>query len=130
MNKIAKLFVSGLAMSMLVNANAPLTGEWGGDRANLTVDAKGARIEMDCAHGAITVPLKLDKAGRFTAKGMFARDHPGPDHINAPDPRRAATYAGTVSGSALTLMIRVTGEPTPQKLRLVKGARVKLLRCL
>jgi hypothetical protein len=130
MNQVPKLFVSGLAMSMLVNANAPLTGEWGGDRANLTIDAKGARIEMDCARGTITAPLKLDKAGRFTAKGIFARDHPGPEHMNAPDPRRAATYAGAVSGAALTLTIRVAGETAPQKLRLVKGARVKLLRCL
>jgi hypothetical protein len=122
MDNIPRLIVSGLAMSVFVNANAPLTGQWGGDRANL--------IEMDCAHGSFAAPLKLDKAGRFTGKGILVTHRPGPDRIDTPDPHRAATYLGKLTGSTLTLTIKIAGEPAPQQYRLVKDARVKLLRCL
>ncbi len=122
--------LSGLAMTFLVNANAPLTGHWGGERANLTLDANGGRIDMDCAHGTIAAPMVMDKAGRFAAQGFLTRDMPGPIRMDAPDLRRSATYSGTLKSSALTLMIRIAGEPATQKLRLVKDTKVKLLRCL
>ena len=117
-------------MSMLVNAHTPLDGYWGGDRANLTIDAKGAQIELDCAHGTFATPAKLDRNGRFSSDGVFVIYPPGPDRVDAPDPRRAANYSGKLTGSTLTLAVKVAGEPSPQRFRLQKNARVKLLRCL
>ena len=130
MNKAPHLIMSGLAMSMLVNAHASLTGQWGGDRANLTIDAKGAQIEMDCAHGSFAAPLKLDRTGRFTGAGVLVTHRPGPSRIDAPDPHHTAVYSGKLTGSTLMLSIKVAGEATPQQFRLVKDARVKLHRCL
>jgi hypothetical protein len=130
MNNALHLLLSGLAMSTLVNAHAPLTGQWGGDRANLTIDAKGGQIEMDCAHGSFAAPLTLDKAGRFTGKGVLVSHRPGPSRIDVPDPHHTAIYSGKLTGSTLMLSIKVTGDATPQQFRLVKDARVKLHRCL
>ena len=77
------------------------TGDWGGKNAELLVTASGATAQLKCgASGQITLPLRLDAAGRFTASGTY-------------DPKlvqggpRPATYTGRLTGSQLELTIEV-----------------------
>ncbi len=117
-------------MSMLVNAANPYTGQWGGDRTNLTLDAKGGRIEADCGDGWITGPLVTDKAGRFVARGLFVANAGGPERMGGPDRRKPATFKGKFSGQSLSLIIDAPNLPKPRTLNLVKDMQVKLFRCL
>jgi hypothetical protein len=117
-------------MSMLVNAANPYTGQWGGDRTNLTLDAKGGRIEADCGDGWITGPIAPNRAGQFVARGSFMANAGGPERLGGPDRRKAATFKGKFSGQSLSLTIEAAGLPQPRKLNLTKDLQVKLFRCL
>lgn len=102
-------------------------GIWGGDRLQLTVDATGARVALDCANGSISMPLVLDAHGSFAANGKFETYEPGPQKA---DSGGAATvrYSGVVKGDLMTLTIH-TGT-TPQIFKLRKGVAIKQVRCL
>jgi len=43
-------------------------GAWGGDHVLLTVTDNGGRVELNCAHGTLDHPLRLDDAGRLRAE--------------------------------------------------------------
>jgi hypothetical protein len=128
--KYNRLLLSGIAMTMLVNAAPPLTGQWGGDHSNLILDAKGGRIETDCGDGWITGPIAADKAGQFVARGLFTVNAGGPERLEQPDRRKAAIFKGKLTGRAMTLTIEAPGLSPPRRLNLVKDKQVKLFRCL
>jgi len=75
-------------------------GPWGGEHVSLVVGPAGAAVQFDCAHGEITVPLRLEPDGRFSLPGYYVRDV-GPTHD--PEDRRPATYFGSSDGASLTL---------------------------
>ena len=75
-------------------------GPWGGEHVSLVVGPAGATVALDCAHGEITVPLRLEPDGRFSLPGYFVRDE-GPTFD--PENRRPATYFGSSDGRSLTL---------------------------
>jgi hypothetical protein len=75
-------------------------GPWGGEHVALVVHATGAVVDLDCAHGEITVPLRLEGDGGFRLPGYFVRDV-GP--TLDPEVRRPATYSGSSDGRRLTL---------------------------
>jgi hypothetical protein len=75
-------------------------GPWGGEHLAVLVGPTGATVGFDCAHGAITVPLRLDPDGRFTLPGYYVRDV-GP--TEDPENRQPATYSGSSDGQRLTL---------------------------
>jgi hypothetical protein len=75
-------------------------GPWGGEHVGLVVRASGAILNLDCAHGEITVPLRLEPDGRFSLPGYYVRDV-GPTFD--PENRRPATYFGSLDGRQLTL---------------------------
>jgi hypothetical protein len=81
-------------------------GAWGGEHIALVVAAEGAVVDLDCAHGEITAPLRLDPDGGFDLPGYHVRDV-GP--TEDPEDRRPATYSGTYDGRRLTLSFRVLG---------------------
>lgn len=117
-----------LAMTAATGAAAaPLTGEWGGDRTRLTLTAAGAVLRQDCAEASFG-PVAPDAGGRFSAAGRFAADGPGPQAGDAPAGGVAARFDGHVAGDTLHLTIRAEGAP-PQRLTLVAGKQVKLIRC-
>lgn len=122
------LTMSTAAVSGGAGANS-LEGLWGGDRLQLVVDAKGGRVELDCASGAFAGPIKLNAAGTFTAVGTFDEHRPGPQRA---DESRAspARFLGEVGGDEMKLTITPFGSPQPQVFSLRKGVRVKLIRCL
>src|SRR5260370_37892287 len=60
------------------NHKAVKKGAWGGDHIAIEVSEKGAEVDVDCAQGQGTQPLKLDKDRRFKVSGTFTAEHAGP----------------------------------------------------
>lgn len=118
------------AMTLTGAASPPLTGEWAGDRARLTLSPTGGTIDYDCGSGTIKGPLRLDTKNRFKANGSFEEFVPGPAVADAPPHMRPTIYRGSLKGDTLTLVVQVAGEPKPRTLNLVRGKRIKLIRCL
>jgi len=104
-------------------------GSWGGVGASLQVDAQGADVELDCAHGRIEAPLRLDGEGHFLVEGFLVSEG-GPVGQEAPD-RRPASYDGVLDGQRLTFSVDLL-EPVatagPFVVRF--GDAPRLLKCL
>jgi hypothetical protein len=79
-------------------------GPWGGEHVALVVRTSGALVSLDCAHGEITVPLRLEPDGRFQLPGYYVTDV-GP--MLEPENRRPASYFGRFDGRELTLSFTV-----------------------
>ncbi|MCV2370552.1 hypothetical protein [Roseateles oligotrophus] len=129
-------FFGGLMMATQMvcaaSADPAIDGTWGGDRLQLTIDAKGGRLESDCASGGFAGPLVLGKDGRFVASGHFTQHQAGPDRADADTAATQASYVGEVKpdGSSMTLSIKSAGAEPAQVFTLRKGVKVKLVRCL
>ncbi len=106
-----------------------LNGIWGGDRAQLVLDAQGGRLTMDCANGQIDGPIQMNKLGVFTASGTFEQHQPGPQAADALA-STSARFSGAVTADSLQLTITPTGTGQSQVFSLRKGVRVKIIRCL
>lgn len=131
-------------LSFLVHASAcrrstPVTpsdgrvaeGAWGGPHVALTVASAGAHLEFDCASGDIARPVDVDVQGRFTADGVYVREHPGPIAIGADPVRLPARYSGRVDGAAMTLDVLLTGSnETIGPFTLTYGAFARVNKCL
>ena len=117
------------AMTLVAATRLPLTGEWGGDRARLVLTAAGGRIDYDCGSGTINGPLRLDAKGRFKANGNHEEYASGPTAGDMTPKLRSTVYRGSLHGETLTLVVQVSGQPKPRTLTLVRGKRVKLIRC-
>jgi len=104
-------------------------GDWGGPHAGLTVEEKGARLELDCAHGAIGEPLTMDAKGAFQAEGRYYREHGGPTLRDEKDEGRAARYSGTVSGRTLTLTVKLGDGETLGPFTVALGRPPRLMKC-
>ena len=111
-------------------AAPPLAGEWGGDRSQLTITAAGGRIDYDCGSGTITGPVRLDAKNRFKANGRHEDYAGGPMQADAAPKTHATAYSGSLKGDTLVLTVKVSGEAKPRTLTLLRGKRVKLIRCL
>jgi hypothetical protein len=83
-------------------------GMWGGQHISLEVTGEGARIEYDCAHGAISQQIRADRSGRFEAKGVHVREHGGPVREGEDAPSRPARYSGRTDGKTMTLTVTLT----------------------
>lgn len=105
-------------------------GDWGGEHVALAVEAAGARVELDCAHGVATAALTLDAEGRFDVPGYFVQEHGGPVREEEDD-RRPARYFGTADGREVRFSIRLTDDGTtlgPFSAR--RDAPPQLFKCL
>jgi hypothetical protein len=100
-------------MNQNQNSNSPvaqkkLNGSWGGQGISMDVTDNGASLDFDCASGRITEAIVPDRAGKFTAKGLFARQRPGPTREGDDNDGQPATYTGVINGDNLTLTINLT----------------------
>ncbi len=106
-------------------------GTWGGNHVLMEVTEEGARIEYDCAHGTISESLKIDRNGKFSAKGLHFRERGGPQRVGTEERGEPVVYSGTTDGKTATLT--VTNSVTDEiigtfALTLGKGSRIT--KCL
>jgi hypothetical protein len=112
-------------------AGEPLTGSWGGQHVALELAPQGGTLEYDCAAGTIDEPVRPDSSGRFSVRGTHTPGHGGPERVGEESPALPANYEGRVSGSRMTLSVRVV----PSGLELgpftvERGATPVIVRCL
>src|SRR5262245_22901047 len=131
------MLCAGLGLAWLVSASACATspddfvppGTWGGEHAVLTVNGTGATIEFDCAHGALPVPITLDRGG-FDVAGDYFPEHGGPIRVDEPVVRQAARYRGTVVGKSMTMRVTLTDtSQTIGTFMLTLGASGRVFKC-
>ena len=105
------------------------TGLWGGEHLGVEITSAGATLEFDCGHGAITVPLRVDKGGRFTAKGTYSPERGGP--VRRGDaPLAAARYSGVLKGGTITLTVMLeAGKERIGTFTLTRGTDPLLTKC-
>ena len=106
-----------------------LVGEWGGDHVSLAVSNQASHAELDCAHGDFSGPCRPD---RFAVNGTFVRAHGGPIQVGEiPDSHPAILFSGTVSGSSMTLTIRLTDtNESVGTFALTRGSPGRVVKCL
>ena len=106
------------------------SGSWGGPHIRMEVDAGTATIDFDCANSSITGPLTIDSRGRFTWKGTYNREGPGPIRVEQEQNSQAATYTGTVNGTTMTLSVKLAGSKEPiGSFTLRKGGAGRVFKC-
>ncbi|HEV2762221.1 MAG TPA: hypothetical protein VGV38_04435 [Pyrinomonadaceae bacterium] len=117
-------------------------GMWGGRSARLDVEAGGARVEFDCAHGTLEGPFTLDAERRFDVRGTFTRERGGPTLVpegtadgQVPPDAGAETvparYTGRVTGKTLTLTVTALDSgQTLGTFTLAHGRPPVLTKCL
>ena len=81
-----------------------VSGQWGGQGISMEVTDSGATLDFDCASGSISEPIVPDSSGKFSAKGLFARQRPGPTR-EGEDEGQPAIYSGVLNGENLNLTI-------------------------
>jgi hypothetical protein len=105
-------------------------GVWGGEHLRVEVTSTGATLEYDCATGAISQRLRLDKRGRFIAKGTHAAERGGPTRIDATAAPARARYAGVVKGDTMTLTVTLDDGKEPIGVfTLTRGTEPLLMKC-
>jgi hypothetical protein len=125
------LIVLGACQAAPPLADEPLTGSWGGQHVALELVREGGTLEYDCAAGTIDEPVRPDSMGRFAVQGTHTQGHGGPERVGEEAPVLPAEYEGRVSGSRMTLSVRVA--PSGQELgpfMIERGATPVIMRCL
>lgn len=103
-------------------------GSWGGEHAALHVDALGADFELDCAHGRMESPLRLDAEGRFEVEGFYVREG-GP--TREMPPQLPAAFVGSIDGVRLTFSITLRDtDQTIGPFTVVRAQPARLVKCL
>ena len=108
----------------------PLTGEWSGKHITIKFTGQGAGVEYDCARGAISQKVILDKTNRFSAPGTYAQEHGGPVRADEQTENIAVKYAGQVTGKKMTLIVKRKDDGTIiGHFTLLHGQESLLVKC-
>ena len=112
------------------SSSTALTGEWGGERAALTLTHSGGRIEYDCGQGTLDAPIVPDAHGAFQVSGqhMQARGGPAPKEGDTPS-TQPVQYHGSVSGDRMQLEVSSGNGPLGSYV-LQRGVSAQLHHCL
>ena len=121
------LFLLALA-SAAAKAKSAVTGDWGGEHVSLQTSDKGAALELDCAHGEITKPIKPDAHGRFNVPGAFTMEHGGPVMRDEKQDSAPARYSGQVKDDTMMLTV-MRGREKIGTYTLKRGEAPKLMKC-
>ncbi len=121
---------SPAAQSTAPEASAALTGEWGGERAALTLTPSGGRIEYDCGQGTLDAPIVPDAHGAFQVSGQHvqARGGPAPREGDMPS-MQPVQYRGSVTGNRMQLEVSSGSGPIGSYV-LQRGVSAQLHHCL
>jgi len=103
---------------------------WGGRDVSMKTSAEGATLEFDCAHGAITQPIKPDAKGGFSVSGTYTPERGGPVQKSNPQRDSPAVYKGFIDGDSMHLEVVLTdGTQAPPPLSLTRGKAGRLVKC-
>ena len=107
MNKLALLPLLAITASCAAMPNRPvfLTGQWGGQGAELLIEGGLATVRYDCAGG--TIDSNLSAAGTFSAPGSYRAGQPGPVRVGQIFTSVKATYSGTVEKDKMVLTAKL-----------------------
>ena len=98
---------------------------------SMEVTATGARLEYDCAAGAIEEPLRPDAEGRFIATGAHTPGRGGPIREGEVLPAFRARYDGQVKNAEMSLRVTLTETGVEVGVfQLRRGSSGVLFRCL
>jgi hypothetical protein len=122
------LLAGAVATMSPLAAAVPLTGSWGGDRLQMTIDEHAVRVETECASGTFVGPVTPGVDGRFIARGTYEEHGGGPQRADGP--ARAARFNGEVHDGVMHLSIWPEGATEALQFTLRQEARIKLVRCL
>lgn len=127
---VTLMITSNLAAQSKTSPLGPVGTVWGGTHVELEIAADGATLEFDCATGTLSLPLKLDSKGNFTAKGTYLREHGGPVMRDESHVAAAATYSGVLVGDTLHLKVNAgaASEGMPD-LTLTRGQSGRVMKC-
>jgi hypothetical protein len=123
------LLLAGCLLSGCRGETVP-NGAWGGDHAVMTVSDNGGSVQLDCAHGTLDHPLRLDDLGRFSVAGTFVPEHGGPVRSDEVTERRPARYQGRLDRDKLEFTVTVEGQTGQGPFTVGLGKSPKLNRCL
>lgn len=127
---LALIFLSACRAEPL-QADAPLSGSWGGQSIALEFQGNDGKLHYDCANGSIDGPVRPDPNGNFKAHGTHLPQHGGPTAEGESPNVLSADYWGQVKGDLMTLSVRVpTLQLTLGPFSLRRGASARLMRCL
>lgn len=123
--------ILALAAGLLASAGTvpALDGRWAGDRMIMTIGPDGATLQSDCAAGAISGPIALDRHGKFNARGNYHVYRGGPQQADVAPSRTVSTFRGRLAGDLLELSISNPGLPVAT-FKLRRDGKLKLVRCL
>jgi len=108
---IDRLLILPVVVAMLLSGpimQRKISGVWGGQGISMEATDTGAMLDFDCASGTITEAITPDGAGKFSVKGRFARQRPGPTREDDNNEGQPATFSGVIDGENLTLTITLT----------------------
>ena len=110
---------------------APIApGVWGGDHVTMNVTESGARLQFDCATGAIDVPVAAGTNGQFDLAGTFTRERPGAQRVGDTPAAAHARYRGALTGSTMTIEIVLTpSNESVGTFTMERGAQGRVFRC-
>ena len=129
------LLVLGLLLGgFMVSAGSQKTkrlaaGIWGGPHVFIDVGSQSAKVEYDCAHGAIEGPLVVDSEGKFEWRGTFTPERGGPVRAGGSERSQPATYSGEIKGDTMTLSMKLTDAEDAETFTLEKGKPGRIMKC-
>jgi hypothetical protein len=130
------LLLSIVFLSASVTSSKPrkmqrlTTGRWGGVHIVINVEEQSASISYDCASGTIAGPLTIEKSGRFTWRGTFRTQRPGPTRRDEAANDSPVIYSGTIVGDEMTLQVkRVSNNEVLGDFSLKRGSPGRVFRC-
>ncbi|MGH7471210.1 MAG: hypothetical protein ACRENP_24945 [Longimicrobiales bacterium] len=127
------LGVAVLARPGCVSVNGPSgalpPGFWGGDHIQIEVRASLVRVEFDCAHGSINVPILLND-GDFLANGTFTHEKGGPIIPGEEERPQPARYGGRVAGERMSITVILIDEARAiGTFELLRGRNGRVFKC-
>ncbi len=106
------------------------TGIWGGLHIVIDVNEQSGAITYDCASGTITGPLTFARDGRFSWRGTFKRQRPGPTRMDDAGNESLVIYSGTVVGNEMKLTVKLAdSNELVGDFTLKRGAAGRVFRC-
>ena len=96
----------------------------------LSLNASGGGAEFDCAHGALTSRIVVDRNARFDVRGTYVEEHGGPVRGDEQPKVTPARYAGQVSGARMTLTVtRADTKASLGTFVVERGREAELMKC-